>query len=272
MAKHLVSGEDILYRALQEILSHNDQSAISKILKYAVFLEPRAAELFPVLRPGVVRDVRKKLHDDKYGRGDDWGRADSRGLVRDDNSLLKSITKSLRIVSPVPFLDGKRLGNGWVASHIWRRTRTLEAANKHPWLNSFVPNLVWLPKQVAKLSDREGGHIQNALKLSSIALYRGIKYEDPEKQAVVDACWDELQEPAGVSLEISNETQFELHQSWITRTETRLSKLHDGARSGDPKTLKMAGLPSNYLESEGFGSPQFLDGLRSATAFLGYGA
>lgn len=272
MAKLLVNGEDILYRAFQEIVSQNDDAVISKILKYAVFLEPRAAEMYPVLRPGVVRDARKKLQNDSHGRNDDWGRADARGFVRDDNSLLKPIPKSLHVVSPVTFLNGKKLGNGWVASHIWRRTRTLEAANKHPWLNSFVPNLVWLPRQVAKLSDREGGHIQSALKLSSIALYRGIKYEDPKKQDVVDACWDELQEPEGVSFEFSNETQFELNQSWITRTETRLSRLYEGARSGDPKTLKMAGLPTNFLESEGFGRAQFLDGLRSATAFLGHGA
>ena len=41
-------------------------------------------------------------------------------------------------------------------------------------LNSFVPNLVWLPVQISKLTDREGSLAQRLLQAISHRIYEGI--------------------------------------------------------------------------------------------------
>lgn len=45
-----------------------------------------------------------------------------------------------------------RIGNGFVASHVWRKLTNNGSASQHPLTYSFIPNLVWLPTQVAKLT------------------------------------------------------------------------------------------------------------------------
>jgi hypothetical protein len=44
------------------------------------------------------------------------------------------------------------MGKGFVASHVWRKLVNGSSAPQHALTNSFIPNLVWLPTQVAKLS------------------------------------------------------------------------------------------------------------------------
>ena len=41
-------------------------------------------------------------------------------------------------------------------------------------LNSFVPNLVWLPVQISKLTDREGSYAQRFLQAISCQIYKNI--------------------------------------------------------------------------------------------------
>ncbi len=61
-------------------------------------------------------------------------------------------------------------------------------------LNSFVPNLVWLPSDLAKLSDRIGGFTQRLLQCIALRVYSGVVFP-PELQRYVDASWARLPAP-----------------------------------------------------------------------------
>jgi hypothetical protein len=55
-------------------------------------------------------------------------------------------------------------------------------------LNTFVPNLVWLPIQISKLTDREGSIAQRLLQAISYRIYRGVDMA-PE----ISAIWKTLE-------------------------------------------------------------------------------
>jgi hypothetical protein len=56
---------------------------------------------------------------------------------------------------------------------------------------------VWLPTQVAKLSDREGSFAQSYLQALAIKIYRDVPVAKGLKQ-VVDETWEKLPTPGGV--------------------------------------------------------------------------
>jgi len=172
----LVHGDDLLYRFFQTTLAREPDlmAKVPNLLiqTLAVWFPVSVYQRFPVLLPWVVRDPTCRGNP-KVGLPDAWSAPDCDGFLRDDNSLVKSLPRSLTIRGPKDArLDGARLGGEFVASHIWRRTYGPELASRNPLLNTFVPNLVWLPRQISKLSDREDGPIQSALKAWSHAIYR----------------------------------------------------------------------------------------------------
>jgi hypothetical protein len=59
------------------------------------------------------------------------------------------------------------MGTSFVASHVWRELVPSGQASRERATYSFVPNLVWLPAQVSKLSDREGSFVQTYLQALS---------------------------------------------------------------------------------------------------------
>ena len=76
----------------------------------------------------------------------------------------------------------KKLGRGFTACHVWRQVRNSDAlASRDPRTNSFVPNLVWLPTQLAKLSDREDSFVQGFLQSISRKVYRNVEPAEPLK-------------------------------------------------------------------------------------------
>jgi len=204
----------------------------------------------PVLLPWVLRDpeCRGRKRKGEEPVPDQWGSPTMQGYLRDDNSLVKGLPKSLRITSKTnTFVHDRHLGTEFVASHIWRENLSGVLASRVPILNTFVPNLVWLPSQVAKLSDREGGPIQAALKEISWNLYRGAPLTDAARQ-IADRSWALLPEPA------SSHQVLEDEINWFVTTprfiSTRKSKLADvidaleriAAGAALPKTFE----PSRY--------------------------
>lgn len=128
----------------------------------------------PIILPYVVRDNSCRIK--KPTGEDEWGSANSKGFLRDDNTLLKGIVRSFKIKSmKILEYDGKKLGTGFVASHIWGKVsvdNNIMISSRHHKLNSFVPNLVWLPVQISKLTDREGSFAQSLLQAISYDLWR----------------------------------------------------------------------------------------------------
>jgi hypothetical protein len=149
--------------------------------------------------PYAVRDSTSRK-DAKTGRPEAWGSPNSQGYFRDDNSLIKGVPGALPIESRFNAYNGVRIGNGFVASHVWRKLTNDGSAARHPLTNSFIPNLVWLPTQVAKLSDREGSFVQTYLQAISKKVYRSARVSS-HQQSVVAEAWDLLPDPSGIPLQ-----------------------------------------------------------------------
>ena len=115
----------------------------------------------PACPAAVCRPRSRESREQGEGLPDQWGAPDEQARFRDDNSLVKSLPRSLEIENAHNLLLHRRpLGTGFVASHAWRQLAPSGAAARNPATYSFVPNLVWLPLQVSKLTDREGHFVR----------------------------------------------------------------------------------------------------------------
>jgi hypothetical protein len=167
------------------------------VTSLGIWFDPTVYDCLPVLRPYVVRDPAARGHPAK-GIPDQWGSPNGRGEFRDDNSLLKQLAKPLDIRSERnDYYRGRRIGGGFVAAHVWRELADGTLASRHRLTNSFVPNIVWLPAQVAKLTDREGSFAQTFLQ----ALSRKIYAHRPllaDLELTVQNIWQRLPLPVGI--------------------------------------------------------------------------
>lgn len=174
----------------------------------------------PVLLPHVLRDngCRKEWCGAGHMKGsrgvglrDLWSTPSPEGYVRDDNSLVKNlVNKAVAVSSRMDTLDGQKLVDDFVACHI-----DPMAAATDPWLNSFVPNLVWLPKPLDVFSDRNGQPVQAMLRRRSEMIYgissTGLGYNP----------WDVAKQ--GVSIEPHDAFNlFLIPSAWLQR---RMSKI-----------------------------------------------
>jgi len=197
----LVHGDDLIYRFLRDLLTdeEGEYGAVPRALLAAtgVWFPLPVYRTQPVLAPYLVRDPTCR---GGQGKPDEWGSPDSAGFLRDDNSLIKGLPRSLAISAPSQkHLNGRRMATEFVAAHVWRQcSDSGPLASRRPLLNSFVPNLVWLPSQIAKLTDVEGSVVQRTLQRMSWALYRPERV-DAGLEAVVDEAWSLLPEPVEAS-------------------------------------------------------------------------
>jgi len=225
--RKVVHGDDLLYRFFQDALQSRPElfATVPQLLitTMALWLPLDVYEQWPVLLPWVVRDAKCRGNPRK-GVPDEWSSPDAHGFLRDDNSLIKAIPRALTITGPKgSHVQDARMGSEFVASHIWRVVHHSDLASRHPLLNSFTPNLVWLPGQVAKLSDRQGGIVQQTLEAMSYKVYRNAPVL-PHLSDVVEQAWEMIPQPI-VELE-----QFSLNDlNWFRTTpsffSTRLSRL-----------------------------------------------
>lgn len=200
MANKLIKGNDILYHFFQKCLEDKDTEFSQKFIKLAIdtlgiWLHPEYFHHLPVIVPYACRD--SKCRKNPLTGADEWGMPDENGYFRDDNSLVKCITKPMSIISKFPWYSGK-FGNDFVACHVWREPTdyaiTKKLASRIPELNTFIPNLVWLPSQIAKLTDREGSFAQHYLQALSRHVYSKIVFHS-NLQIFVDKLWAKLPQP-----------------------------------------------------------------------------
>lgn len=228
----MINGENIIYHYIQKTLLNDSESDdFSKelierlIIDLAIWFPKNVYEQVPLLLPYVVRDSscrRKNPLTKKH----EWGFSNEHGFLRDDNSLIKGIIKPLYVHGQkVKEYDGKKLANGFVACHVWRELLNGETrlASTVPSTNSFVPNLVWLPKQISKLTDREGSYAQNLLKTISYKIY----FEGSDSNSFTDEIWKFLNNPKlepKTKIEPDNLNYFIAPQDWINKRKLGLTK------------------------------------------------
>lgn len=256
----VVHGDDLLYRFLLDLFSDDDAAyghvPQLMLVSMGVWLPLDAYAQFPVILPWVVRDPTCRAGT---GRPDQWGAPDPQGYFRDDNSLVKALPRSLAIrASRQPHLNGRRMATEFVAAHVWRNcTDAGPLASRRPLLNSFVPNLVWLPGQVAKLTDREGGLVQRTLQSISWQVYRSAAVRSDLKPIVEDA-WALLPEPAPLPRPVDPEllNWFVTNERFLAMRRVRLDSVRhalDDIAAGRPLDSKVV-------------SRRYTDGLPDVTA------
>ena len=196
----LVDGNHLLYRLFGHLLERKDevsqQIAMTMIIEMSIWLPLELYRECPVMLPWVVRDPDCRKHTTegvKYP--ENWGAPNEHGYQMDDNTLIKGIPRSLKVTGKKSdsHLTGKKIGKSFVASHIWREIESEKSlASRIPELNSFVPNLVWLPSQISKLSDIEDGVIQDILKHATWAIYRNAPVNQKYKEQT-ETIWRKLE-------------------------------------------------------------------------------
>lgn len=198
-----VDGNHVLYHYLEKDLKEADiwlfqMLAARLFTALGIWFPTTVYASCPILLPFAVRDPNCRPR--KKGDPDEWGAPDSGGHFRDDNSLVKGLPRSLPINSPRnPLYHRRRLGNGFVACHVWRVKAGTDAdlSSRDPDTYSFVPNLVWLPVQVAKLTDREGSFAQAYLQALAVKIYRNVDVAEGIRPAV-ERAWSKLPLPSGI--------------------------------------------------------------------------
>ena len=200
----LVDGNHLLYRLFAHLLEEKDevaqQIAMKMIIEMSIWLPLELYRECPVMLPWAVRNPNCRKHTkDGIKYPENWGAPNENGYQMDDNTLIKGIPRSLKVTGNKrgSQLIGKRIGKSFVASHIWREIENDEnLASRIPELNSFVPNLVWLPTQISKLSDIEDGIIQDMLKHATWEIYRHAPV-NPKYKEHTEAIWRKLEPDIG---------------------------------------------------------------------------
>lgn len=168
-------GENVIYHYIQKNMLTNNNDFSKELVQrlitdLSIWLPVNLYKKCPILLPYVIRDLTCRPNK---GREEAWGSPNEKGFFRDDNTLIKGIPRGFLIESKITAsYHNKKMGKGFVASHIWRKLQGMDLlASEFYKTYSFVPNLVWLPKQISKLTDREDSFAQRYLQLLSFGIY-----------------------------------------------------------------------------------------------------
>ena len=175
----------------------------------------------PVIYPYIVRDP--TCRQNRYGRPEEYCSPNHDGFMRADNTPIKQLVEGRRVMSPFVWYRG-RMRRGFVASHAWREPENYEQdhvlASRDPWLNSFVPNLCWLPSALSKLTDDEGSFAQHYLQVVARSTYGNVHFENEQMQEFVSRLWDRLPQPmemVGVEVpDLEHRGQFQMRDNDVS--------------------------------------------------------
>ena len=175
-------------------LEKQDDPNIQTCIKNAIdvlgiWLPVELYKHLPIISPFVVRN--NGCRPLKKNQMDMWGAPNEKGYFRDDNSIVKGYPKSLLINSNFPLYIGKKIGKGFVTAHCWM----CKSNNYDSNVNSFVPNLVWLPKPIAVLTDEKDSFAQQYVQYLSYKIYRQEQVKGI-LSTTINNCWKLLPKPA----------------------------------------------------------------------------
>lgn len=219
-----IDGGNAIYHYLQKVLIPRDDDfsrelVLRLVMDLSIWFPADLYRAAPVLLPYCVRD--------SSIRSREWGSANAQGYLRDNNSILKLLVGNYAIQSP-GFQSYHRMarGRGFIAAHAWRWARPdgkRQMATALPQTYSFVPNLAWLPAQVARLTDHEGSYAQQVLQAISCAYFRAVASEHP---SCLSSIWDWLKPPV-VEIEVDTRQLSTFSVSARSITIRRNNLLHE---------------------------------------------
>jgi len=201
--KYLLDGDNVLYHYFKDELIGRESEEGGLIVRHmihdlSIWLPDALYQRIPVLLPFVVRDpsCRKSVNKKR----EEWGSCNSDGYFRDDNTIIKAIPRRFKIKGKNKIYSNFKMAKGFVASHVWRKLSSKSGlASRDPMTNSFVPNLVWLPRQLSKLTDREGSFAQRYLQALSISIFKNIRLPEKKSQ-FVNKIWKMLESTTDISI------------------------------------------------------------------------
>jgi hypothetical protein len=226
--KGKIDGNHIIYHYIQKNLVPRNDSFSKELIErlivdLSIWLPVEYYREMPLLFPYALRDQECRKNRSRSGL-EEWGSANEMGFFRDDNTLIKGVVKPLSIKSRiVKEYDGSKPGDGFTACHIWRTV--VAEGQRIPsccsfMTYSFIPNLVWLPKQVAKFTDRDGSYAQLVLEKISCMLYTGIRTDD-----IIRKLWSMLPEPdVKINVDVDSLNFFEINRDLLQDRRERLKK------------------------------------------------
>ncbi len=246
-------------------------SLVDKILRHGIWFPPDLLNTLPLLRPYAIRDNACRPRRGNTTGEEQWGSPNSEGFFRDDNSLIKSMPYSFSVNGRDHPYQGRKIGTGFVASHAWRKLYK-GTSHENPMTYSFIGNIVWLPAELAILTDVEGGLGQNILKAISWFSYRKFM-SNAKAKSLLDEIWSYFPVPDvsilpddiasrisyfAVDIPRFAETNHGLMKSLLEAlaiierngATTTLNKIQYGQRSLCDRYSR--NLPSKLLSSEGF--------------------
>ena len=205
-----------------------DADALSArlIVLLGVWFDPVLFSRLPFLLPHVVRD--NSCRGRRGAGNDQWSSADESGFLRDDNSLVKALRDRLPVRSEInQTYRGRALGKGFVASHVWASPKVGGSdppEYRDAWTNSFIPNLVWLPTELARLSDQPGSFVQRYLRRIAYALYRDADLPGP-LSVFTDRAWRLMPLPNDSTVALPDLNRLSFFDYSSTHRERQIAKI-----------------------------------------------
>lgn len=200
----------------------NEEEIIELVVQFAIWPEIESYLNAPWLARYAVRRQRRRTDDRTPGEKRDlWGMPDEMGYFADDNSLLKSTYRKLKISGANNPYTTSTLSSGLVCCHIW------PATTNDPLLFSFLPNLVWLPKSLSGFTDvfkeKEVHPVHYIMQELSYSRYRDLPVKVGSEDCLI--AWDKLTRPSIGLPRIIQYTQMDSEPTLSKRVKNRHLRL-----------------------------------------------
>jgi hypothetical protein len=199
----------------------NPSHLVDLALRFAIWPSVVTYKRAPWLAPFAIRRVRNRVEINASGpKRDLWGLPTESGYFTDDNSLIKSFALK-RPLTPVlsPYGTAK-VKSGLVCCHIWPRT------THSPLLFSFVPNLVWLPKSLARYSDVHSLQEPHAVHFALQQVSKE-RYSTEHSNRRVERAWSLLESPASAEIGEYSITEINDDEKIIALVHKRIHRMID---------------------------------------------
>ncbi len=201
-----------------------DDDIANLILKFGIWMSIDSYKNAPWIARYAIRTLRPRIDNRFPGEKRDlWGTPTVDGYFTDDNSLIKSSYKNMRVVGKRNPYGESIITSGLVCCHVWPKT------TKDPQLFSFIPNLIWIPKSLSRYTDVLGNKpihkIHYILQNCSISRFKSIRVRAGSDDANI--AWSKLT-PNNITMPSEIDfTEFVSEPKLSATVQTRHTRLID---------------------------------------------